>query len=375
MSIPHPMEDSADLHGLVGQIVARRFRVLALRHAGPHSVVYEVEPPGVGHARRALKVLGLPEAREPDSLDRLQGHVDRVKTFEHPHLERVYELGTLPDGAPFLVTEWLHLDSLDDALAHHGRPPVARAMQVVGAVAEGLAALHEQGVVHGDVRPQHVLVSAARDGYSRVVLVDSGIATRLEARLPPGLDGPLAYLSPQRIRGARPTPADDIYALGVLAWLLLVGELPFVAGDPRAAAVSPDPAERIRWLHENALPDRPSSRLVASEISPRLEAVVGRALAKDNATRYADAQAFLHDFDRAQAYEGDADLSGLFHAGDEELGSLTPPPPTPTPAPVARDEEPPPEPFELPPLPARRGPVWPWVAIGVAIGSVLAWLL
>ncbi len=356
----------------MGQVVARRFRVLSLRHAGPRSTVYETEPPGVGRCRRALKVLTLPEAREPEALERLHGHVDRVRMVEHPHLERAYELGTLPDGTPYLVTEWLPLDTLDDAQAHGGRPPAARALQVVASVAEGLAALHAQGLVHGDVRPEHVMVQPARDGYARVVLTDAGISARLEARIPLTLNGPLAYLSPQRVRGGRATAPDDVYALGVLAYHLLTGHSPFAADDERARGVSPDPIERVRWLHEHALPIRPRDRVPKPEFGQQVEAVLGRALAKDPAHRYVDGAALLSALDRAQAFEGGGDLAGLFHG-------QTPAPRAPTPAPSG-ERTPEPAYFEgptelPPPSGGAREMVWGWAAAGVALGGLLAWIL
>ncbi len=365
------IEDPADLYGVLGQVVARRFRVLALQHAGPRGHVYEVEPPGVGQSRRALKVLGLPEAREPEAIERLHVHVDRVQGLEHPHAERVYELGTLPDGAAYLVTEWLPFDSLDDAIAHGGRLPLARALQVVAAVAEGLAALHQRGVVHGDVRPEHVLVSPAREGYARVVLVDGGIAARLETRLPPGLKGPLAFLSPQRAKG-RVSASDDVYALGALAYFLLTGVHPFEADDPRGRAASLDPVERVRWLHENALPIRLARRAPVPDLDPQVEAVVGRALAKDVAVRYEDGGAFLQALDEAQAGRGETRLEGLFTDEAAPTASAAPPAPAPRP-PLPRVKV-----LETPiPLPASgsRTGVWVYVVVGVVVGALLAWML
>jgi len=366
------IEDPRDLHGLLGQVVARRFRVLSLRHAGPRGTVYEAEPPGVGRCRRALKVLGLPEAREPEAIERLHGHVDRARTLEHPHLERVFELGTLPDGAPYLVCEWLPLDSLDDALAHGGRPPAARALQVMAAAAEALSALHAVGVVHGDVRPEHVLVSPARDGYARVVLSDAGIAASLEARIPTTVAGPLSYLSPQRVRGMRATAADDVYAVGVLSYLLLTGSLPFEPDDERARGVSPDPAERVRWLHEHALPVRPRERVSKPEFGQQVEAVIGRALAKDPAHRYVDGGALLAAMDRAQAFEGGGDLAGLFHGHTPAPRAPTPAPEGPeTPAPVEVAE-----PLDLPAPPSKpRIPLWSWAAAGLTLGAIVAWMV
>lgn len=296
---PHSRPQPLDLHGLVDQVVAGRFRVLSVRHAGPRSLVYEAEPPGVGQSRRALKVIGRPEAREPEALDRLRQFVEATRGLQHPGLERVHEIGTLPDETPWILTEWLPLTTLDDTLAHAGRLPTARGLEVVGEVAEALDALHGRGLCHGDVRPAHVLVSPTRNGFDRVVLTDAGVAAQLQSPLPRGVEGALAYLAPERLAGGDATPASDVYALGVLAWHLLAGRLPFRPDDSRARGAGPDPAERVRWLHLYAPPQRPSRHLREPDFPPAVDIVVERALAKDPARRYPDARAFIEALERA----------------------------------------------------------------------------
>ncbi len=363
----------ADLHRLIGTVVSRRFRVLDVLHGGPHGTLYEVEPPGVGRSRRALKTLERPEAREPEALARLRRFVERARDLDDPHVARVHGVDTLPDGTPYLVAEWLPLGTLDDHLAHHGDLPFARIADLLRGVAAGLAALHARGLVHGDLRPGHVLVNPDRYGFERIVLIDAGLAPALEPAPGPAVDEALLHRAPERIAGRPPSAAADVYAFGVLAWRLLAGRLPVAPGDPRAAAVGPDPAAQVRWLHLHAAPERPSAQLSAPSFGPALEAVIGRALAKRPADRYPDGCALLDALDEVLDADDvepaveidDADLERLFGdatpAPPAELPAATPPPPA--------DEIA--EPPAAEPTPARH-PLTPWALAGLALGAAIA---
>ena len=92
-----------DLHRLVGQILNDRLRVLKLSFVSPRQWLYEVEPPSVGKTRRALKVLGHPEGREPGSFYRLSTSCDRMKQSTSPYLEKIYETGILHDLSPYIL--------------------------------------------------------------------------------------------------------------------------------------------------------------------------------------------------------------------------------------------------------------------------------
>ncbi|MCB9523233.1 MAG: serine/threonine protein kinase [Myxococcales bacterium] len=349
--------------GLVGQILAGRMRVLDRVHAGPRSRIYEVEPPGVGEVRRALKVLCAPEAREPEVYERLQTLADVDRGIDHPHLERVFTCGRLSDDTPYLACEWLPLPSLASVLKVEGGVDRARALQIIEAVAAALGALHARGLVHGDVRPEHVLVAPGVGGFERVVLVDAGVDAALDTPPSRSLTGALAYRAPERLDGATASAAADLYALGVMSWQLITGRLPFRPDDLRAAGVAADPAERLRWLHHNALPLRPSVAGGAL-LPPAVEAVIGRAMAKDPRQRPSDADRFLDALDAARAGLSADDGEAWFHAPprqatDPSLPAIQPPPP--------------PEPAE----PEWVAPVGlaPWLAAGLACGIVGATLV
>ena len=300
---PSPVDFGAhDPFALVGEVVGGRFRVLALRHSGPRGLVYEVEPPGVGQMRRALKVLTLPEAREPDVPERLRTVVRGMREVTSTHVERVFDVGVLPDETPFVVTEWLPLPTLEARLSGPTRLPGPTAVAVLLRVVQAVAALHTRSIVHGDLRPAHVLLDLRGEEpheLGDLKVVDAGVPAVVNGAPSGGPRGSLAYLAPECLSGHGRTFACDVYALGVLGYRLLTHVLPYRPDDPRASSHDADPAARVRWLHQNASPVRPSKLVTWADFSPALEAVVGRAMAKSVSERHPDAQALLTALEEA----------------------------------------------------------------------------
>ena len=293
-----------DPYSLVGEVVAGRFRVLSVRHVGPRGLVYEVEPPGVGQMRRALKIRTLPEAREPDIAERMRNVVRRFRDIDHPHAERVFDLGTLPDDAPFVVAEWLPYATLEARLSHRRPLPTETAIALLLRVCRAVAAFHAKGLTHGDIRPSHILIDLRGDEPADLILVkliDGVLPSIIDAAPAGGAFGQVAYLAPECLAGALRSPSSDVYALGVMAYRLLSHILPYRPDDPRAAAFDRDPVSRVRWLHQHASPVRPSRLSQRPEFPPALEQVIGRALSKSVADRPADAGALLGAIEAALA--------------------------------------------------------------------------
>ncbi|MBU0553515.1 serine/threonine protein kinase, partial [Myxococcota bacterium] len=325
----HSLPDN-DLHGLLGAIVDGRFRVLRLHHFGPNGALYEVEPPSVGRARKGLKLLTLPEARDPKALERLERFVKRYKAITHRHLVKVNGLGWLSDQTPYLIVEWCPWPGLDEVL-RRGPLEYTMALQILRAVAWGLDVLHKAGLHHGDLRPAHVRFKPGAGMLDEVKLSDAGIHSRLRVGPSARLSPQLPYTAPERLGGGAATIAADVYSLGALAYQLFTGQLPFTPQDPRGEIAGPDPVARLRWLHLNALPHQPCRGMACPPFSPAVEAVIGRALSKDPAARFSDAHAFRVAFERALVLGGEDDLTGLFAAADEaappiEAAAPAPPP-------------------------------------------------
>lgn len=358
---PPPEEVAQDLRGLVGEIVAGRFRVLGVAHAGRNGVVYEVEPPSVGHQRRALKLLDVPEARDAQAVARLRACVEATRGLENPYLERLYEVGELPDTTPYVLTEWIDAGTLGKVLEGGEPVPVDATLAVIRAVADALAALHGRGVVHGDVRPSSVLCAHGSFGFSDVRLVGAGIASALGVGPAGGASGDVAYISPECIMGDPATPATDVYALGVLAYRLLTGRLPYTADDARADAAGPDPIARVQWLHLNVSPVRPSKVVPDAGVARGLEQALALAMSKRPERRPPNARAFLIALERALTAPPPKD------AAEPAEPPVEFEPPQRGAAPAAQVEAPAVE-WEQ----ARRR--WPWVLTGASIGAVAAWV-
>jgi serine/threonine-protein kinase len=382
-----------DPYALVGEIVSGRFRVLALKHAGPRAVIYEVEPPGVGQMRRALKVVTVAEAREPDVAERLRTVIRALRDADHPNLERVYDVGLLPDESPFVVAEWLPQVTLDRVLGGRRRLPTETTLEIFLRIARGCSALHERGVVHGDVRPNHVLLEMAGEEPQdvRVVKVtDAGVPGVLNMGPMGGATGQVAYMAPECLTGQARSPASDVYALGVLAYRMLTQMLPYRPEDPRASEQDRDPVSRVRWLHLHASPVRPSRLVSAADFSPEVEAVIGRAMAKSLGERFVDAGALVNALEAA--LEAPAmRVAGSVAVPMSEMLDTEGTAPEIAPGQPARGADAPTAAAVTPPAPvvvdeaASAGPApnappvvlpapryWAWALAGVATGALLA---
>jgi eukaryotic-like serine/threonine-protein kinase len=188
-----------------------------------------------------------------------------------PHTVTIFDVGEAQER-PFIVMELFEGGSLDERL-RQGRPGTEEALRWLGQAAAALDAAHAAGVVHRDVKPGNLLL----DDRGDVHVADFGVASAV------GLDtltmtgtvvGTAGYLSPEQARGERATPASDRYGLGVVAWELLAGGRPFESETPTAEAIA----------HVNE---------PVPSLSPELDPVFQRALAKDPGMRYSSAREFV----------------------------------------------------------------------------------
>ena len=214
-----------DQHRLVGQILDDRLRVISLNHFSPRQWLYQVEPPSVGKTRRALKILGDPLAREPGSFYRLKTAYDRLKRLDTPYIERVYECGLLHDLTPYILVEWEPHGSLYEHLRLRRKPLLWReAKSLFVNISRGLNAMHEQGIAHGDLRPQHILL---RHPPQNPVIIDACINSAFGSPPVPGLEHSHAFWAPERRSLSTSSPASDMYSLGAIMYHCLQGHPPF----------------------------------------------------------------------------------------------------------------------------------------------------
>ena len=237
----------------------------------------------------AVKVLHAHVRNDPAYRERFHAEARAASQLDHPSLVRVIDFGEEPasSGAPgmlWLAMEMLEGGTLDDRLAVEKRLPLAQALAIVLDIAGGLAHAHTRGIVHGDVKPGNVMLVARADDdgvlRERAKLCDFGLA-RVVRDTVDEVRGTPAYMSPEQCTGEPVDARSDVYALGVLLFELVTGELPFASDDPA----------EILCHHLVTEPPAPSSR-IDTPLPARLDIVVARAMAKEPEYRYGSMRDF-----------------------------------------------------------------------------------
>ena len=227
------------------------------------------------HRAVAIKLLHSAFNAQPDVRRRFEHEARAAAALSHPNIVAIHDYGE-HDGMPFIVMERLPGRTLADE-AVRGPLHVGRVRAVLDDVLSALTVAHGSGVLHRDLKPANILASAAGDAMK---VADFGIAKTMGAAptATGHIVGTMAYLSPQRLAGAPASVADDLYAVGVLAYEALTGRQAFPQDSPAALA--------------HAIMDAPPPPLAVSrpDIEPTVAAVIDRAMARDPRHRFADAE-------------------------------------------------------------------------------------
>jgi serine/threonine protein kinase len=216
----------------------------------------------------ALKLVEPDVARDPVIRERLRREARMVAALDHPNVVPLYEAGE-EGGTVYIVTRWVEGTELGTLIHDSGPLDPVRAAGTAAQIAEALDVAHEQGLVHRDVKPSNVILTPE----DHVYLTDFGLAKRAETA--PGLTaadrmlGTVDYVSPEQIEGSEPDPRADVYALGCVLFEMLTGEPPYAREKGGMAKM---------WAHVNG--DPRSVREARSDVSPALEDVIRRAMAK-----------------------------------------------------------------------------------------------
>ncbi|MCX4472123.1 protein kinase [Micromonospora sp. NBC_01655] len=244
----------------------------------------------------AVKVLLPALVSDPDFIARFRAEARIMAALRHPGIVQVYDCGEddLPDGgrADYLVMEFVEGQPLSRRIEAAGQLDVAETMSIVAQAAQALHAAHDGGIVHRDVKPSNLLVQ--EDGT--VVLVDFGVARSVNVTSitsANAVPGTALYMAPEQAAGRPVSGATDIYALGAVAYCCLTGGPPFTGDNPLQVAV-------------RHLDDEPPE--LPREIPAPVRDLVGRALAKDPAERFATGAA-MAEAARATIADGSAPTS------------------------------------------------------------------
>lgn len=279
-----------------GQVVLDHFRLDVLLGRGGQGEVWQAFDLRLKR-KVAIKFLLRELAEDPDYVARFEREMQIVARFQHHNIARIYDAGRW-DGRLCMVMELLKGKSLRQVLAEH-RPaplPLKKALFIAIQVLESLREAHEEGIVHRDINPANVIVG--KKGHTWVV--DFGIAVRREVTRDPArqasapraggassMIGTPWFMSPEQVNGEPVDHRADLYALGMLLYVMLSAQFPFPGVDSGATDTL------ILAAHALIEPE-PLTRVVEG-IAEELSAIVARLLAKDPGARYQSAEAALDE--------------------------------------------------------------------------------
>ncbi len=265
-----------------GDLIAEKYRVERVLGIGGMGVVVLVTHIQLGEPY-AIKCLLPSGASDGEAVERFMREARAAVRIKSEHIARVSDVGQLPNGSPYILMEYLVGRDLSDVLREHGPLSIRDAVEYVLQACTGIAEAHALGIVHRDLKPSNLFLTQRLDGAALVKVLDFGISKAMGDAGPhkPSLTqtssvfGSPAYMSPEQIRSAKNVDfRTDIWALGVILYELLTGELPFVA-ETAGGLLSAIAADE---------PHLPSER--RRDVSEQLDAVVRRCLEKKTEKRF-----------------------------------------------------------------------------------------
>jgi serine/threonine-protein kinase len=271
---------------LVGSVIAERYHVVRQLGEGGMGRVYLAEHVKMGRLS-AVKVMSRRIVTDADAISRFNREAANASRISHPNVAAVYDFGETPEGLIYLAMEYVDGEPLTEVLARERALPAERAAEIVRQTGEALAAAHDLGIVHRDLKPDNIMLARGRDGGDVVKVVDFGIAKAA------GVDaqkvtrtglviGTPEYMSPEQIAGDPLDARSDVYSLGLVAYTLFTGQLPFPSRTAQESVIMrlTDPPKTLAELR--------------GEVSwpPVVQEVMDRALQRDAAHRYGSAREF-----------------------------------------------------------------------------------
>ena len=270
------------------------YEILGSIGAGGMGEVYRARDPRLGR-EVAIKILPAHFAKDAERLRRFEQEARAAAALNHPTILAIYDLGTRPDGSPFIVSELLEGESLRDKV-RSGPLPLRKATDYAAQIARGLAAAHDKGIVHRDLKPENLFVT--KDGRAKIL--DFGLAKLTEKKVEdvvssapteaagttPGMVlGTVGYMSPEQVRGLEADHRSDIFSFGAILYEMLSGKRCFrgdTTADTMSAILKDDPPELTETNRQ---------------VPPALERIVGHCLEKNPDERFQSARDVAFNLD------------------------------------------------------------------------------
>jgi len=271
-----------------GDILAGKYRVDRVLGAGSAGIVVAATHLDLGE-RRALKLLR-PELGGTQAAARFLREARALVKLQSEHVVRVFDVGRLESGVPYMVMELLEGEDLAELVSRRGPLPAEEAALYVHQAASALVEAHALGIVHRDLKPANLFLTRRRDGSPCVKVIDFGVSKRMHGDAhvhegdmthPGDVMGSPLYMAPEQMRSAREADArSDVWALGTILYKLVTGKAPFTA---------PTVAEVFMAVLSETPAARASSHVPG--LSPALDALLACCLEKDPARRLPSADA------------------------------------------------------------------------------------
>jgi serine/threonine protein kinase len=287
-------------------IILGRYQVEGVLGQGAMGTVYAATHIQLGHTV-AIKVIS--NAASEHLFARFKREAKLMAKVRHPSIVQIVDFGMVAENTPCIVMEFVDGEPLGDYLARHRRLHWTKAVKIAIQIADGLAALHAQGIVHRDIKPDNIIYTSARPRHAK--LLDFGIARGMQAteeKLTQSgvLIGTPAYMAPEQLLGESASKSSDIYSLGMLLHELLYGELPFGSNTMKEimirlrkpapvpqTSVSDLPIALLSLLFDDLLHmDAESRPTEANKISLALEAILDTHRSQKRETPMAGAVIF-----------------------------------------------------------------------------------
>ncbi len=268
-----------------------KYEIRQVLGRGAMGVVYEGWDPSI-QRRVAIKTVPVSDATDAETLEqiaRFRREAQAAGRLTHPNIVSVYDYGETPELA-YIVMEFVDGPTLKDMLEKQERFALPDILKIMRDLLAGLEFSHERGVVHRDIKPANLMLTSADRTKSRTKISDFGIARIESSNMTQAgtMMGTPNYMSPEQFMGQTVDPRTDIYSSGVLLYQLLTGERPFEGG-------------LSALMHKVLHTEPPAPSQISVTVSPAMDAVVKKAMAKRPDDRFPSAAAFLDALNAAAA--------------------------------------------------------------------------